>query len=149
MKKGQTGIEFVMIISGVFLFFVLFIVLIHVTTEKKNYEKKDIALMVEAQYLADEIALAHEAGPGYQRSFTMPQTVLGRNYKIEVIEKSSIYAYTTNGAGISDNRHALSINSLQVTYKPFETEDRYIIDKEGPNTIKNINGVVNISNSIN
>jgi hypothetical protein len=143
MKKAQSAIEFVMLTGAIFFFFVAFIGLIYVSIEKKNYEKKDIALLIEAKYLADEIALAHEAGPGYQRTFTLPQTVLGKNYIIEIIEKKSVYVYTT------DNKHALSISCLLTDYTKAGAEDRYKIDITGPNIIKNINGIVNVSNSVN
>jgi hypothetical protein len=141
MKRAQSAMEFVMITGAVMFFFVSFISLIHVSIEKKNYEKKDIALMIEAEYLADEIALAHEAGAGYERNFTLPQTVLGSLYSIEILENSSIYVHTL------DMKHAMSISTLEVHYKPrgVSAEDRYAINISAPSTIKNINGIVNIS----
>ena len=144
MKKAQSGIEFAVILGAVFFFFVAFIVLINFSIEKKDYEKKDLALTVEANYLADEIALAHQAGEGYERNFTLPQTVLGKNYQIEIVEKKSIYIHTNE----DPPRHAMSIPCLEVNYTiPDGKEDRYQINITYPNIIKNINGIINISNS--
>ncbi len=108
MKRGQSSIEFLILVGAVLFIFIIFLGLFQQnigqkTIEKRNHEVTELALTVQ-----NEINLASEASNGYRRQFTIPQKILGSDYDIN-ITSGSVYVRTRDG------KHALAIPVQNVT----------------------------------
>ena|SRR3989338_8093670 len=127
-KKGQSAIEFFILVAAAFFIFVGLVTSVYISIEQKNYEKRDIVIRDVASTLNDEINLAHSSTDGYFRRFDIPQDILGIDYNIS-INSNDIYIIT------EDDKHALSITTLNVTGQP----------QTGQNTIKKESGSVRLN----
>ena len=127
IKRGQTAIEFLVLVGAAFFFFLVTLGIIYSNIASKDSIKRDIAINQEASVMADEANLAAEAGDGYIRSFTFPDTLIGNNYNLTIVNGRSAYAVTTDG------RHAVSVPTVNVTGQPIVG---------ATNTIRNVNGSV-------
>lgn len=125
-KKGQSAIEFMIIIAGMMVVFVVLIAVIQLNIGSKGMERKDVAIYEMAQNLQDEINLAAASSDGYSRQFQLPYTILQHNYNIE-IDGNLIYINT------SDGHHSLAIPTYNVTGQPVVV---------GLNNISKRNGVI-------
>jgi len=86
-KRGQSAVEFIIILSFVLFFFVLFFAVIRNNEAQKNKEKENLILQNIALDARDEINLAAQASEGYFREFKIPLNVLGTDYNIQIIDK--------------------------------------------------------------
>jgi hypothetical protein len=82
--KAQISMQFLMVVTIVFLFFIVFVSGFadryrDIKMEKERLAAKDLALKVH-----DEIALAHNMEDGYTRTFTLPDRIEGANYTIGI-----------------------------------------------------------------
>ena len=125
MKRGQSSIEFLILVGAMLFIFVLFLGLFQQNIGKKTIEKRNYALTELALTVQNEIALASEASDGYSRTFEIPSNILGSNYDIN-ISSGLVYARTTDG------KHALALPVQNVTGDINKTL----------NTIKKINGTI-------
>lgn len=107
-RKGQSAIEFMILIGAVFLFFIIFLVSLQINIADKAEEKRDIALKEVALTVQDEISLASESSDGYSRKFVLPNTALNSEYTVQIIG-NMVYAKTL------DEKHALAFSVLNVT----------------------------------
>jgi hypothetical protein len=76
--------QFLLVVSIVFMLFVVFVTGFaeryrDIKMEKERLAVKDLALKVH-----DEIAIAHNLEDGYTRTFTLPDQVEGSNYTINI-----------------------------------------------------------------
>ena len=126
IKKGQSAIEFFILIGVVLFFFVVFLFAIEShgadkARERLNLAGRDIALSVQ-----DEIIFASESSDGYMREFDVPDKMDGGvGYDINLIDG---YVYLKS----TDEKYALALPVLNVTGN---------INK-GKNTIRKLNGIV-------
>jgi len=123
-NKGQSAVEFMILLSTMFFIFVSFISVVYTNLEQKNYEKKDIALKEIASSLQDEIQLAYEASDGYSREFELPETSLYDYYEI-MIDGEVLYIVT------HDNRHAMTLPVYNVIGQPLKTGTNKIMNDKG------------------
>ena len=125
-KRGQTAIEFVIIVGFVLFFMVAFLAAVQSNINDKLVRNRDIAIKDTALTLVDEINLAHSVSDGYYRNFTLPNVVAnGVDYKINVTS-GTVYIITNDG------RNALALSALNVTGQP----------RPGKNSIIKNNGIV-------
>lgn len=85
-RAGQLSIEFVILMGAFFIvFFALLIVLQERGTDiyKDNQRRAAIAA---ADVVVREVRYAYTAGDGYERSFSMPFTLVGFYYNMSVIQ---------------------------------------------------------------
>jgi hypothetical protein len=83
-RKGQMSVEFTILLCSMFLVFVLFA---YVATERFSQIRADNdRLMLEdfADYLKSEISNAANAAEGYERVFSIPETLNGRKYRVVI-----------------------------------------------------------------
>ena len=125
MKKGQSAIEFLILVGAVLFIFVLFLGIFQKNIGEKTIEKINYALIELALTVQNEIALASESSDGYSRTFEIPTNILGSEYDIN-ISSGSVYARTRDG------KHALALPVQNVTGDMNKTS----------NTIKKINGII-------
>ncbi|MEM3074453.1 MAG: hypothetical protein QW727_00725 [Candidatus Pacearchaeota archaeon] len=92
-KRGQGIIEFIVIFGAILFFFVLFLGVISGNINEKNKEKENIIVQNIALNVREEIALASKSSNGYSRKFNLPQTIIGKNYEVKIVN-NSIYVYT-------------------------------------------------------
>jgi alpha-N-acetylglucosamine transferase len=124
-KKGQVGMEF-MIIAGALIFFcALFLLAVQNRQEERVYQRQIIQLKEIALTVQNEINLASESTEGYIREFEIPTTAGSQEYEINLTQ-GSIYIKTTN------DKHALSLPIPEVEGNINKTY----------NLIKKINGTV-------
>ena len=107
-KSGQSTIEFVILVTAVLFFFVIFFVFIQENIAVTKYESTRVAVREVALTVQNEIQLASSATDGYERQFTLPADINGLPYLINVVD-SSVYIRTTDG------KHALALPVGDVT----------------------------------
>lgn len=125
MRKGQSAIEFVILVMGILLIFVGFLYFIQGKVSETQEEAVTVAVNEIALTIQDEINLAHASANGYSRRFTLPLNLNGREYEVQILE-NSIYVRT------EDDKHAVALPILNVT------GDVLI----GPNLVYKINSTV-------
>ena len=106
-KKGQSAIEFVMLVGAVFFFFLIFLSVIQISNANKTNENKGLVLREITLTIQNEINLAAESIDGYYREFYIPEKILGSDYEINVTE-GIVYVRTL------DNKHALVLPTAEV-----------------------------------
>jgi hypothetical protein len=75
-KKGQSAIEFVIIVGAVLFFFFIFLFAIQINTGNKVKEHRLLTMKDLALNLQNEIDLAGKASVGYEREFDLPEALL-------------------------------------------------------------------------
>lgn len=124
-KKGQSAIEFVILVMAVLFMFVGFLYLIQLRIADSKYEAVSAAAEEVALTVQDEINLAHNSPNGYSRRFTIPSNINGFSYQANILD-GSVYVRTDDG------KHAIALPVFNVT-------GDVII---GTNTIYKINNAV-------
>ncbi len=123
-KKAQSAIEFMIIVAAVFLFFIVFLYAIQKNSAERMLWQRIDAMKEITLTLQSEIAIANDAGDGYNRNFNLPEKMLGGiDYNLSIIA-NSVYINTT--------KDALALPCLNVTGQPIF----------GNNSIRNVNGSV-------
>ena len=107
-RSAQTAIESVVLISILIFFVIAIFMVLYDNLMQKNYVLYSTETLRIAQDVKDEIALAHKAGEGYHREFTLPSRIVNIGYNI-TLTPGSIYLIT------SDEKHALRLSSLNAT----------------------------------
>ena len=108
-QRGQSAVEFVIIVGAVTFFFLAFLIALqqNLADERErniDFLAKEIALTVQ-----NEISIASKASDGYYREFTLPERLLNLEYEIDIYDQSSVYIRT------DDETHALSLPVANVT----------------------------------
>jgi len=91
--KSQTGIEFIIIAGVAIFFFTLFLAGVHSENLKIRQREEEIIIEDIALSVKEEIDIARETSDGYKRNFSIPTTILGREYKIQIIQ-NKVYLET-------------------------------------------------------
>ena len=124
-EKGQSAIEFFILVGVVIFFLVVFLFLIQSNIADSIRGRRVIAVKEIAVSVQDEIALASASSEGYTRHFTLPQNVDGIDYEVKLV-LGLAYVRTL------DEKYALALPVLNVTGQPLR----------GDNVIKKVNGAV-------
>lgn len=84
MKKGQSAIEFTVLMGMMFLIFTVFF--FAVSTKLLDIQKENEASLLEdlGNYVQNELRLAVIAEDGYFRQFQLPATIGGYDYSINI-----------------------------------------------------------------
>lgn len=124
-KKGQSAVEFMIIIGFALFFLIGIIVAIEASRSDKVQEQRDKFMNEVALSIVDEINLASSSTDGYARQFKIPGSTLGVEFNASIVEGSvNLKSY--------DGKHALAYDVQNVT------GDLII----GNNLIEKINGTV-------
>jgi len=83
--KGQTSIEFIIVVGFLLFFFVVFSLAINSHLSDRYREKEELSVKNIALIVQDELNLAVKATPGYSREFSLPSQISGTGYSLEVI----------------------------------------------------------------
>ncbi|MEK6854900.1 MAG: hypothetical protein AABX73_01630 [Nanoarchaeota archaeon] len=124
-KKAQTGIELIVIISAVFVFFIFMLFLFQQRISEKSAEKRNLEITDIALSVQNEIEIASKSSEGYRRQFDLPELILNANYTITSNE-NIIFINTTDG------RHAVAFPIQNVTGQI----------QKGQNIIRKLNATV-------
>lgn len=84
MKKAQTSIELIMMVSFLLIFFVAFIAIIGVEIGDKRNDLTYGKLADLAKFIQQELILAGESSDGYHRTFILPEKVSNQEYVIQI-----------------------------------------------------------------
>lgn len=101
-SKGQSAMELLIIVGGVFLFFMAILGVFYGKIADKNDEKRQFEIQELALELENELNIAAEAADGYSRSFYLPGRLAGLTYSVTLLD-GFLYINTT------DNRDTLGI----------------------------------------
>ncbi len=93
-KRGQSGIEFIIVVGVVLLFFVIFFTAINLQQAQKNEQNKEALFQNIALDVRDEINIAAGSSNGYYREFEIPMNVYGKDYEINITPTGSVYLYS-------------------------------------------------------
>ncbi len=121
--KAQGAMEFLILFGSVMFFFVAFLLVIQTNVYEKNLERQKILAQDLGLSVQNEISLAFESSDGYSREFFVPDTILGKNYEIEIL----------------DERVYIHGDKIGVSYKVFPVQGSII---KGVNLIKKEDGIV-------
>jgi len=128
--RGQSAVEFMILIGVVLFIFSLFLIVIQNNVSDKFDEDRDRIALEIVLTVQDEINLASESSDGYSRNFKIPSRVGSLGYNISIIE-SNVFLITEDG------RHAVSLPI------PEAVEGEIYV---GENSITKEGGVVHINN---
>jgi hypothetical protein len=88
MRKAQAALEFVVLTSVMFLYFALTTIYVQGQLVEFTHEGKLDTIEYLQQAIVQELALADQMPEGYERTFTLPDSVQGLPYSIEVQEET-------------------------------------------------------------
>lgn len=106
--KGQSAIEFVILVMAILFIFVAFLYFIQGKVYDAQNEAVTVAVNEIAITIRDEINLAHSSANGYYRQFFLPLNLNGFDYEAEILE-DSVYVRTVDG------KHAVALPVFEVT----------------------------------
>lgn len=106
--KGQSAIEFVIIIMAVLFLFVGLLYFIQGKIADSQNQAVSVAVNEIALTVQDEVNLAHNSANGYSRSFFLPLNLNGLDYTVQILE-DSVYVVTQDG------KHAVALPISEVT----------------------------------
>lgn len=95
-NRGQSAIEFIILVAAVLFFFMLFSYAIQVNISDKVREKKSVLVRDTALTIQAEIDLAHGSSDGYYREFRIPERILNSDYEVSIVE-GLVYVRTVDG----------------------------------------------------
>lgn len=107
-SKGQSAIEFVIIIMAVLFLFVGLLYFIQGKIADSQNQAVSVAVNEIALTVQDEINLAHNSANGYSRSFFLPLNLNGFDYTAQILE-DSVYVVAQEG------KHAVALPISEVT----------------------------------
>jgi len=128
-KRSQTAIEFLVLVSAVLFFFVVFFLIVGENIHDKTGENINKIVNELAFLVQSEISFASESEDGYYRVFEIPESLNGLGYQINV-SGGMVYLKTDNG------RYAVALPVQNVTGEIFKNE----------NILRKNNGVVYLNN---
>jgi len=106
--KGQSAIEFVILIMAVLFLFAGLLYFIHGKIATTKAEAVTVAVNEISITVQDEINLDHSSANGYSRQFFLPPNLNGFDYTAQIIDRS-VYVRTDNG------KNAVALPVLNVT----------------------------------
>jgi len=123
--RGQSAIEFLVLITGIMVFFIVLLYAVYSNIEQETKEQLDIEVNEIARIIQDEINLAAGASDGYKRHFSLPERTANREYNASIVG-NSVFVRTYDG------KFAVSLPVLNVSGEL----------KLGDNLIRRYNGTI-------
>jgi|TARA_Y100000310_G_C20642634_1_gene794827 hypothetical protein len=101
VRKGQSAMEFVIIVGAVLFFFFIFLFSIQINTGNKVKEQRLLAMKDLALNLQNEIDLAGKASVGYKREFVIQEKLLnGVDYSL-ILNGDVVYINSSYDEGLA------------------------------------------------
>ena len=123
--KGQSALEFMLLVGVVLFMFVAFYGVLNMQLSDKAQQGVYETLLDRSQSVQDEIALAHSSENGYRRVFVIDSEIYGQPYNMTIVD-GVVYSRTLDGT------YALSLPVLDVN-------GQLVM---GANVIRNVDGTV-------
>lgn len=108
MSRGQTAVEFMILVGVVLFFFIGFLLFVGFSSSHQLYERQRLELAEIARTVQEEVAFASSTVDGYQRTFLLPPQIVNLDYNLTLVD-TRLYVRTFNG------RHALAVPIKNVT----------------------------------
>jgi hypothetical protein len=89
-KRGQSSVEFTILISFMFFVFIVFFSIMSNRLAEIRDNNDRLLLNDIGDYIKSEISLAAGSEDGYYRQFEIPRLLAGKPYKIEVVNLSTL-----------------------------------------------------------
>jgi uncharacterized protein (UPF0333 family) len=115
-KKIQVSVEFVLVFSLLAVFVTLFLGMIFVNMSQARSQNEVELVSDLANSIQQEVVLAANVEDGYQRNFTLPSTLGGKDYSVEFLNYHIVVnaSKTTVVRGIPRVNDPLSIHLLKL-----------------------------------
>lgn len=107
-QRAQSAVEFMVILGAMLFFLASFFLFFYGSYSDETATNRNEALLEVALDVQNELALAARTGEGYSRTFTLPQTIHGKTYTVQVID-TFLYLKTT------DEKNALGVPIVNTT----------------------------------
>lgn len=111
--KGQSSIEFIILVSFVMLSFIVFSAFIYQNYAEKNQDKKNILVNNVIYEIEEEIRLAESSSDGYTREFSIPNKIENSEYNVSIIE-DMLYIKTSDNKFSSALRISLINGQVKI-----------------------------------
>jgi pectate lyase len=111
-KRGQSSIEFTVLISFMFFVFVVFFFVVGSRFTQIRTDNDRLMLEDFGDYLKSEISMAAGAADGYSRVFSVPASLNGRKYRVDINE------YTGTN---------LNLSEMVVSYVNYSLDYSYVV----------------------
>jgi uncharacterized protein (UPF0333 family) len=98
-SKGQAGIELIIFIIAILLFFTMFFLAINDNSREENIKNNILEAEELGLTIKNELNLASSASEGYIRTFKIPEKLGGLDYEIDV-DGNNLYIHSAN-VGVS------------------------------------------------
>lgn len=127
MKKGQSGLEFIVLLGFLLIVFLSFTVVIQEKIREQEMANQRSLSVQLADMIEQELLLAARVAPGYSRAFLLPR-VLGKQPYNVTLENGDTLVITKNG------EEYLRFLSVNVTLKKEEgaSDNRIALLPESP-----------------
>jgi len=126
LKRGQSAMEFIILIGFLLVAFVVFMLVIQENMEDRTDKRQNTQIIEIALSVKNEVDLAYQSSDGYVREFELEKNPYGGGYEVR-IEDNLVFVNSV------DWKHAISLAVPNVTGD---------VNKEGINIIKKENGQV-------
>ncbi len=103
-SRGQAAIE-IMVYVGFFLMVFVVINLFFILQVSQDISQRQYTLsQSSAAQVAEDLQMALSAGPGFSYNFSIPTSISGRSYSVNITNSSSIYVQVEGGPGGAPSR---------------------------------------------
>ena len=126
LKRGQSAMEFIILIGFLLVAFVVFMLVIQENMKDRTDKRQNTQIIEIALSVKNEVDLAYQSSDGYVREFELEKNPYGGGYEVR-IEDNLVFVNSVDG------KHAISLAVPNVTGD---------VNKEGINIIKKENGQV-------
>ena len=90
MKRGQSTVEFVILVGFLFLIFLVFGALLQSRLGQVTNVNAQLIMQQVADLVIVEASLAETTGDGYSRVFELPATLQGLAYNVSILDKQDL-----------------------------------------------------------
>ncbi len=94
--RGQTTVEFMILVAGVLFFFITALLIFQMQIGEKAVEQRRAAINGLASSVGEELRIAEQASDGYHRTFKVPEKLLNQDYEIMILD-GNLFLRTSDG----------------------------------------------------
>lgn len=93
--RGQTSIEFLILLGFMLIVFTSFFAFTGKMVERNNQEIIRHSLITTGDKIIEEFSVANQVRDGYQRTFSLPRTVGEQTYSVQILQKQELVVNTS------------------------------------------------------
>ena len=156
MKKTQISMEFVLLVTFMLFVFIVFFSVVQYRLAEATHEKELELLKQVGESIRNELTLAANVEDGYERTFIVPENVIGRDYDIYLINYGTVLGLelgfgdsltvdTVGGATEIVEEKSVFVSLPAMRIKQFgSASDTFCEISKGDNIIKKEDGIIDL-----